>query len=146
MTRSHPFIFTKNPTERCPCSGRFNEQVTVNVATFLSEDGHIRQEIAASLKKLTQSYDVFFLALCTSVEIRVSCHCSSPLRLVVKTQEKKTFLRSAQEKIRQVFQLNDLLPPWLDWQHRVRFPSLRVCLSPSSSFIDFFLFSVNSCR
>lgn len=51
------------------------QQITVNVSTFLSENGYIRQEVAASLKKLSsQNYDVFFLALCTSVEVRVSAH------------------------------------------------------------------------
>lgn len=50
------------------------QQVAINVSTFLSDDRHVRKEVAASLKKLSQSYDVFFIALCTTVEIRVSFH------------------------------------------------------------------------
>ena len=48
------------------------QQITVNVSAFLSESGYIRQEVAASLRELSQRYDVFFLAVCTSVEVRVS--------------------------------------------------------------------------
>uniref|UniRef100_A0A7S0SI32 Uncharacterized protein n=1 Tax=Mantoniella antarctica TaxID=81844 RepID=A0A7S0SI32_9CHLO len=77
--------------------GRGTRRITVNVSAFLSESGYIRQEVAASLRELSQRYDVFFLAVCTSVEVR--------------------------EQIRRVFQLHSLMQPWLDRQHRVIFVS-----------------------
>mmetsp|Transcript_7541 Transcript_7541/g.19181 ORF Transcript_7541/g.19181 Transcript_7541/m.19181 type:complete len:208 (+) Transcript_7541:448-1071(+) len=51
--------------------GKSIRKITVNVSSFWSKDGAIRPDAVASVRDLVQRYDVYFLAVCTSADIRM---------------------------------------------------------------------------